>query len=146
MFTTRSSTSKALSDFERIVLPGLTNFPAKVKWGAVSLADLVRLTRDLIESTCEEGASRIPDPVRDFIEEISFAEPEDILSALRDVLAEDWMAMPVWARNLAYRLACLQRPDDPELLREAAADLLSFGPDWDDFAEDLKARGVQLRN
>ncbi|MFE6806969.1 hypothetical protein ACFVEN_35750 [Streptomyces sp. NPDC057681] len=34
------------------------------------------------------------------------------------------MAMPVWARNLAFRLACLQRPDDPELLREAAADLL----------------------
>lgn len=36
-----------------------------------------------------------------------------------------------WARNLAYRLACLQRPDDPRLLREAAADLLCFGPDWE---------------
>ncbi|MFE4718552.1 MULTISPECIES: hypothetical protein [unclassified Streptomyces] len=66
------------------------------------------------------------------------------IPALRGALAEDWMAMPVWARNLAFRLACLQRPDDPELLREAAADLLSFGPDWDDFAEDLKARATRL--
>ncbi|MFC9496163.1 hypothetical protein [Streptomyces sp. NPDC056982] len=48
------------------------------------------------------------------------------------------------ARSLAFRLACLQRPDDPELLREATADLLSFGPDWDDFAEDLKARATRL--
>jgi hypothetical protein len=71
-------------------------------------------------------------------------EAEDILSALREVLAEDWMAMPVRARNLAYRLACLQRPDDPALLREAAADLLSFGPDWDDVAEDLKARAGEM--
>lgn len=91
-----------------------------------------------------EGFPDIPDPVRDFIERVSFAEPEEILTALRGVLAEDWMALPVWARNLAYRLACLQRPDDPELLREAAADLLSFGPDWDEFAEDLKARSDEL--
>ncbi|ANP55786.1 hypothetical protein AVL59_44825 [Streptomyces griseochromogenes] len=100
----------------------------------------------MIESTYEEGAQRIPDPVREFIEKVSFAEPDDILSAVRDVLAEDWMAMPVWARNLAYRLACLQRPDDPGLLREAAADLLSFGPDWDEVAEELKARAAQLES
>lgn len=78
-----------------------------MKWGVVPLGDLVRLTRDLIESTYEEGASRISDPVRDFVEKVSFARPEGILSAVRDVLAEDWMAMPIWARNLAYRLACL---------------------------------------
>jgi hypothetical protein len=54
------------------------------------------------------------------------------------------MALPPWARNLAYRLACLQRPDDPQLLREAASDLLSFGPDWDTFAEDLKRRAAEL--
>ncbi|MBP2052567.1 hypothetical protein J2Z21_005554 [Streptomyces griseochromogenes] len=110
------------------------------------MTELVELTRDMIESTYEEGAQRIPDPVREFIEKVSFAEPDDILSAVRDVLAEDWMAMPVWARNLAYRLACLQRPDDPGLLREAAADLLSFGPDWDEVAEELKARAAQLES
>ncbi|MFF7239152.1 hypothetical protein [Streptomyces collinus] len=108
------------------------------------MSEITRVTREMIFSTYEEGASRIPDPVRDFVEKITFASPEDIISALHDVMAEDWMAMPVWARNLAYRLACLQRPDDPELLRNAAADLLSFGPDWDDFAEDLKARAAQL--
>ncbi|MEU1799439.1 hypothetical protein [Streptomyces sp. NPDC019937] len=108
------------------------------------MTELTQLTQELIGSTYEEGAPRLPDPVRDFIEKITFATPEEILPALRGALAEDWMAMPVWARNLAYRLACLQHPDDPELLREAAADLLSFGPDWDRFAEDLKARAARL--
>ncbi|MGW5280018.1 hypothetical protein ACWERI_11220 [Streptomyces collinus] len=107
------------------------------------MSELTRSTRHLIESTYAEGAPEIPDHVRNFIETVTFAGPDDILTALRDALAEDWMAMPVWARHLAYRLACLQRPDDPELLRDAAADLLSFGPDWDDFAEDLKARAAQ---
>ncbi|WP_202501874.1 hypothetical protein [Streptomyces sp. SID5785] len=54
------------------------------------------------------------------------------------------MAMPVWARNLAFRLACLQRPDDAALLRGAAADPLSFGPNWDAHAEALKARADRL--
>ncbi|MEV5512333.1 hypothetical protein AB0L50_05145 [Streptomyces flaveolus] len=54
------------------------------------------------------------------------------------------MGLPPWARNPAYRLACLQRPDDPELLREAAADLLCFGPDWDAEAEDLERRAAEL--
>ncbi|MEU5821083.1 hypothetical protein [Streptomyces sp. NPDC047803] len=31
-----------------------------------------------------------------------------------------------------------QRPDDPRLLREAAAGLLRFGPDRDASAEELK--------
>ncbi|MDQ0798308.1 hypothetical protein [Streptomyces sp. B1I3] len=110
------------------------------------MPDLTRLTRELIESTHEENSPKIPDSVRYFVEKITFAKPEDILSAVREVLAEDWMAMPVWARNLAYRLVCLQRPDDAGLLREAAADLFSFGPDWDEFAEELRARATQLES
>jgi hypothetical protein len=94
----------------------------------------------------EARSPGIPDTVRDFVEKITFADAEEILSSLRGILAEDWMALPVWARNLAYRLACLQRPNDPDLLREAAADLLSFGPDWDDIAESLKARAEQLES
>ncbi|MFI6033279.1 hypothetical protein ACIBBD_03670 [Streptomyces sp. NPDC051315] len=87
---------------------------------------------------------RVDEAARDFVEELTFATADEILAMLRDVLAEDWMALPPWARNLAYRLACLQRPDDPRLLREAAADLLSFGPDWDTFAEDLNRRAAEL--
>ena len=56
---------------------------------------------------------------------------------LSDELTGDWTALPPWARNLAHRLACLQRPDGPGLLREAAADLLCRGPDWDAQAEEL---------
>lgn len=84
------------------------------------MPELTQPTQELIGPTYEEGAPPLPDPARDFIEKVTFATPEEILPALRGALAEDWMAMPVWARNLAYRLACLQRPDDPGLLREAA--------------------------
>jgi hypothetical protein len=107
---------------------------------------LNQITRELVGSVRDDHGTGIPDEVRDFIEKITFAKPEEILSALREELAIDWMAMPVWARNLAYRLACLQRPDDPQLLREAAADLLSFGPDWDDVAATLKGRAIELES
>ncbi|MEK8106423.1 hypothetical protein NKG94_16590 [Micromonospora sp. M12] len=82
--------------------------------------------------------------MRDFTEQVTFATADEIVVMLREVLTDDWMALPPWARNLAYRLACLQRPDNPELLREAAADLLSFGPDWDDHAERLKDQANRL--
>lgn len=87
---------------------------------------------------------QVTDAAREFVEKLTFATADEILAMLRDVLAEDWTALPPWARNLAYRLACLQRPDDPHLLREAAADLLSFGPDWDTFAGYLKRRAAEL--
>jgi hypothetical protein len=106
-------------------------------------AELGSSMRRLVASVGDEG---VPDAVRDFIEKITFAPPEEILPSLRGALSDDWMAVPIWARNLAYRLACLQQPDDPELLREAAADLLCFGPDWDSFAEVLKARSTQLES
>ncbi|WP_327289676.1 hypothetical protein [Streptomyces sp. NBC_01198] len=108
------------------------------------MSELAESTRNLVLSVNESDGQKTPDSVRDFIEKVTFADPGEIVSVLHDALAEDWMALPVWARNLAYRLACLQRPDDPDLLREAAADLFSFGPDWDDAAEDLKARAALL--
>jgi hypothetical protein len=106
------------------------------------MRELTQAARDLITSVDEDP--EIPFAVRDFIEKLTFADAGEIQAALRDVQAADWMALPVWARNLAYRLACLQRPDDPHLLHEAAADLLSFGPDWDETAQELKARATRL--
>ncbi len=52
--------------------------------------------------------------------------------------------LPVWVRNLAYRLVLLQQPDDPALLREAAENLWQHGPDWDDIAADLNRRADLL--
>ncbi|WP_199247056.1 hypothetical protein [[Phormidium] sp. ETS-05] len=52
--------------------------------------------------------------------------------------------MPVWARNLAFRLACLQAPQNHEIRRRAAADLRCFGPDWDDEAERLEREADRL--
>jgi hypothetical protein len=106
--------------------------------------DLVSAARDLIQAADDTDIRRIPEAVREFIEQVTFATAEDIAVMLREVLEDDWMALPPWARNLAYRLACLQRPDDENLLREAAADLLPFGPDWDEYAERLKDQAKRL--
>ena len=75
---------------------------------------------------------------------VTFADPDQILDTLHQVISDDWMGLPVWARNLAYRLACLQRPDDPALQREAAIDLRCFGPDWDDISDALIQQAERL--
>jgi hypothetical protein len=110
------------------------------------MSKLGQATSDLIFSAGDSDAPVIPDAVREFIEMVTFADAEDILSSVREALTDDWMAMPVWARNLAYRLACLQRPRDANLLREAAADLFSSGPDWDHIAQAMRVQAAQLES
>ncbi|WP_323138557.1 hypothetical protein [Streptomyces sp. NBC_01767] len=64
-----------------------------------------------------------------FIEELTFADTDAILAMLRELcpdLVDGYL--PVRIRNLAYRLALLQRPDDPALMREAAGSLYFTGP------------------
>ncbi|GAA2706561.1 hypothetical protein [Actinoplanes palleronii] len=82
---------------------------------------------------------------RYFIERLTFAGAEDILMMLRELCPNlvDGL-LPVWVRNLAYRLVILQRPDDPALMREAAQNLWLHGPDWDDIAADLEHRATAL--
>lgn len=108
------------------------------------MSKLEIVTRIMISSTYSDGSSKMPEEVREFVEELTFSPAEEIVDTLRSLLAEDWMALPVWARNVAFRLACLQRQDDSALLREAGADLLSFGPDWDAEANDLLARADRI--
>ncbi|MEU8254995.1 hypothetical protein AB0C06_12105 [Micromonospora inaquosa] len=79
-----------------------------------------------------------------FVEVVTFASADEIVAMLEVMLEEDWMGLPVWARNLAFRLACLQRPEDAELLHWAANDLRAFGPDWDTIAAELHHRADQL--
>lgn len=81
--------------------------------------------------------------VMEFVEKLTFAPADDILEMLGTDFEKRW-GLPVWARNLAYRLACLQRPDDPYLLRMAASDLYLHGPDWDHQAEELNRRAARL--
>ncbi|MFK0224012.1 hypothetical protein ACIQWN_38280 [Streptomyces vinaceus] len=80
-----------------------------------------------------------------FLEALTFADPDEILAMLRELspaLADGFL--PVFVRNLAYRLVLLQRPDDPELMREAALSLHLYGPTWDDIADDLVSRADAL--
>lgn len=109
------------------------------------MSGLTRLMSQISTGGVNGGAVELPAEVRDFIEKLTFADPDDIWESLRESLAEDWMALPVWARNLAFRLLCLQRPDDAEILGQAGSDLLSFGPDRDEFAEELLARSDELK-
>ncbi|WP_031010070.1 hypothetical protein [Streptomyces sp. NRRL F-5727] len=80
-----------------------------------------------------------------FVEELTFADADAILSMLRELsphLVDGHL--PVWIRNLAYRLVLLQRPDEPALLREAAQNLWLHGPDWDDIAARLTQQAEEL--
>lgn len=83
--------------------------------------------------------------VMEFVEKLTFATVDDILEMLRVDFESRW-GLPVWARNLAYRLVCLQRSEDPHLLRMAASDLYLHGPDWDHLAEDLNQCAARLES
>lgn len=81
-----------------------------------------------------------------FVEELTFADADSVLAMLRELcphVADG--RLPVWVRNLAYRLVLLQRPDEPALMREAAENLWMHGPDWDDIAADLAKRAAALK-
>ncbi|MGW2398682.1 hypothetical protein ACWCYY_19230 [Kitasatospora sp. NPDC001664] len=89
-------------------------------------------------------------PVRDhdevyFVEELTFADAGTILAMLR-ALCPHYVDghLPVWLRNLSYRLILLQRPDEPDLMREAALNLDFHGPDWDPIAAELRRRADAL--
>ncbi|MFJ4845749.1 MULTISPECIES: hypothetical protein [unclassified Streptomyces] len=80
-----------------------------------------------------------------FVGELTFADADSIVAMLHDLSPHvvDGL-LPVWIRNLAYRLALLQRPHDAALLREAADSLYLHGPAWDDIAADLRRRADEV--
>ena len=80
-----------------------------------------------------------------FVEELTLADADSIVAMLRELcphVADGYL--PVWVRNLSYRLVLLQRPDEPELMREAAENLWLHGPDWDVIATDLTRQAEAL--
>lgn len=80
------------------------------------------------------------------IEQLTFSSARDIVEFLDAASRRDLLLLPVWLRNLAYRLACLQEPDNAALLRRAAADLKFVGPDWNDISEALSKRADVLES
>ncbi len=79
-----------------------------------------------------------------FIETLMFSDFNEIVAMLDKALADDWIGVPVWARNLAFRFACLLEPKNAEIRRRAAADLRCFGPDWDEKADRLDREADEL--
>lgn len=105
-------------------------------WDHVPVAELNELARDLEDFPLARQ-------VRNFIEVLTFADVEAIKAMIGEFVAEVG-PLPVWARNLTYRLICLQCPDDSTLLREAGIDLHMHGPDWDEIAIGLQRRADEL--
>lgn len=101
---------------------------------------------------CLYGDEYRPTPVCDrphderrFVEELTFADADAILAMLRELCPNIVDGhLPVRIRNLAYRLVLLQRPDEPPLMREAAASLWMHGPEWDGIAADLERKADAL--
>ncbi|MFI1444970.1 hypothetical protein [Streptomyces fructofermentans] len=82
-----------------------------------------------------------------FVEELTFADADEILVLLRELSPRVLDGqLPVWIRNLAYRLVLLQRPDEPALMREAAESLWLHGPAWDEIAAGLARRAEALES
>ena len=72
-----------------------------------------------------------------FVEELTFADANSILAMLRELCPHVVDGrLPVWIRNLSYRLVLLRQPDEPTLMRDAAKSLWLHGPDWDRVAAD----------
>ena len=94
-------------------------------------AALLALLRAVMASPADPAAAR------SLIEVATFASAAALTSALDRAIGEDFLGVPPWARNLVFRLACLQSPDDADLRRRAANDLRAFGPDWDAEADRL---------
>ncbi|ADO71759.1 hypothetical protein [Stigmatella aurantiaca] len=103
----------------------------------VSLSDVFSRIPDAPGPARSEGEYRL-------VEALTFSSSKNIVEFLEEVNGRDFTALPVWIRNLAFRLACLQEPDNPVLLRKSAADLECFGPDWDDKVAELRQRAQTL--
>lgn len=108
------------------------------------MKDFDSLAERLVAEFDAATSCTISDTAREFVELLTFATPEDIVEMLHHSISKDVMGLPIWVRNLAYRLACLQRPEDAQLLREASRDLYLFGPDWDDISASLEARANHM--
>jgi hypothetical protein len=79
-----------------------------------------------------------------FIELLTFAAAEDVIVLLEHIHQTDFLSMPVWMRNLAFRLVCLQQPMNATIRRAAALDLRCFGPDWDVIADQLEQDAILI--
>jgi hypothetical protein len=81
-----------------------------------------------------------------FCEQLAVSRSGEIISMLDTVLADHFMEFPVWARMLAFRLACLLEPGNAAIRRRAAADLRLFGPDWDAQADALDLEAARIES
>lgn len=106
------------------------------------MSALARVSENRKLAICGSDVQHEQDASVEFAEEMTFVTADKILTMLDCEFAHDWLIMPAWSMNLV----CLQRPNDPVLLRQAAVALLLDGPEWDAHAEALERRAEQLEN
>lgn len=96
------------------------------------------------------GEGLLYDPDREWeeasiylIEILTCSRSSGITQFLDYFLTKDWLAMPPWLRNLAFRLVCLSQPENAAIRRAAAMDIRPFG-DWDHIAEALNTEAAEI--
>jgi hypothetical protein len=103
------------------------------------------LTRSALEFIDPPDNLEKADIEHRFVEVLTFSYFDEIVEMLNAIDAEYWTEFPVWARNLAYRLANLLEPKNVAFKERAAIGMRSFGPDWDLEADRLEADAKRLR-
>ena len=103
------------------------------------------LTQSAIEFLDSPDDLEKSDNEHRFVETLTFSSFDEIVEMLNVIDAEYWTEFPVWARNLAYRLASLLEPKNVAIKERAAIGMRSFGPDWDAEADRLEADAKKIR-
>ncbi len=82
-----------------------------------------------------------------YVEALCFASKSDIIKLLEYADEKYGMQFSFWARLLAFRMALLQSPNDPDLLEWTGSMLLTYGaPDYDETANEYLSRAKKLKN
>ncbi|MEV8525688.1 hypothetical protein AB0451_16255 [Streptomyces sp. NPDC052000] len=108
------------------------------------MPDLIALARAVVPENKTDADAAFGLPEIEFVEAVTYASADEIVNMLQVLIQEDWMGLPPWARGLAHRIACLQRPGDAALLRAAAHDRSAFYPDGDGITASLLSEADRL--
>ena len=68
----------------------------------------------------------------EYIETLAQSNASEIKDMLENLLGENYLEFPFWARLIAFRILCLLEPEDIDLKKWAEGDISALGgPEWD---------------
>lgn len=106
--------------------------------------DLVEQLNKVI-ALSENDNSRYYEELVILMEQLTFKSSAEIMVMIDYAHEHYFLELPILVRNLAFRLAILQDPENVSLLERAASDLSLFSPDWDEEVKKLDQRIKNLK-